>query len=81
MRHFWPAYPTSYINGQWVAGTGEPITLEMGKPIAEANGEISYRGEFLRWFSEEAVRISGRYGTNPVAFGLTAPARSTRRRC
>ncbi len=41
------------------------MTLEMGKPLAEARGEVVYGGEFLRWFSEEAVRISGRYGTNP----------------
>ncbi|CAD5992617.1 NAD-dependent succinate-semialdehyde dehydrogenase [Agreia sp. COWG] len=41
------------------------MTLEMGKPLAEARGEVAYGGEFLRWFSEEAVRISGRYGQNP----------------
>ena len=41
------------------------MTLEMGKPLAEARGEVTYGGEFLRWFSEEAVRITGRYGTNP----------------
>jgi succinate-semialdehyde dehydrogenase/glutarate-semialdehyde dehydrogenase len=41
----------------------------MGKPLAEARGEVSYGGEFLRWFSEEAVRISGRYGTNPEGTG------------
>ena len=45
------------------------MTLEMGKPLAEANGEVTYGGEFLRWFSEEAVRISGRYGTNPEGTG------------
>ncbi|MBG6213707.1 succinate-semialdehyde dehydrogenase/glutarate-semialdehyde dehydrogenase [Cryobacterium sp. CAN_C3] len=45
------------------------MTLEMGKPIAEANGEVTYGGEFLRWFSEEAVRISGRYGANPEGTG------------
>lgn len=33
------------------------MTLEMGKPLAEARGEVTYGGEFLRWFSEEAVRI------------------------
>ena len=38
------------------------MTLEMGKPLAEARGEVAYGGEFLRWFSEEAVRITGRYG-------------------
>ncbi|NLG55162.1 MAG: NAD-dependent succinate-semialdehyde dehydrogenase [Rhodococcus sp.] len=35
------------------------MTLEMGKPFAEARGEVAYGAEFLRWFSEEAVRISG----------------------
>ncbi|WP_420898415.1 aldehyde dehydrogenase family protein [Cryobacterium serini] len=58
-----------YINGQWVAGTGERILLEMGKSIAEANGDVSHGGELLRWFSEEAVRISGRYGANPEGTG------------
>ncbi|MGH1523715.1 NAD-dependent succinate-semialdehyde dehydrogenase [Leifsonia sp. L25] len=45
------------------------MTLEMGKPLAESNGEVTYGGEFLRWFSEEAVRIAGRYGTNPEGTG------------
>ncbi|WP_396656120.1 NAD-dependent succinate-semialdehyde dehydrogenase [Microbacterium aurum] len=45
------------------------MTLEMGKPLAEARGEVTYGGEFLRWFSEEAVRIAGRYGTNPEGTG------------
>ena len=45
------------------------MTLEMGKPIAEANSEVTYGGEFLRWFSEEAVRISGRYGATPEGTG------------
>ncbi|KFF59819.1 succinate-semialdehyde dehydrogenase [Cryobacterium sp. MLB-32] len=45
------------------------MTLEMGKPLAEARGEVAYGGEFLRWFSEEAVRISGRYGANPEGTG------------
>ena len=45
------------------------MTLEMGKPLAEARGEVAYGGEFLRWFSEEAVRISGRYGGNPEGTG------------
>ncbi|MEU1900076.1 NAD-dependent succinate-semialdehyde dehydrogenase [Nocardiopsis dassonvillei] len=41
------------------------MTLEMGKPLAEARGEIAYAAEFLRWFSEEAVRIEGRFSTSP----------------
>ncbi len=45
------------------------MTLEMGKPLAEARGEVAYGGEFLRWFSEEAVRITGRYGLNPEGTG------------
>ena len=35
------------------------MTTEMGKPLAEARGEVTYAAEFLRWFSEEAVRIGG----------------------
>lgn len=45
------------------------MTLEMGKPLAEARGEIAYGGEFLRWFSEEAAHVSGRYGANPEGTG------------
>ena len=41
------------------------MTLEMGKPIAESRGEVAYGAEFLRWFSEEAGRIGGRYATAP----------------
>lgn len=42
------------------------MSLEMGKPIAEAKGEVTYGAEFLRWFSEEAVRIHGRWMHNPA---------------
>ncbi|WP_104199760.1 NAD-dependent succinate-semialdehyde dehydrogenase [Cryobacterium sp. Y29] len=45
------------------------MTIEMGKPLPEALGEVAYGGEFLRWFSEEAGRISGRYGANPEGTG------------
>ena len=41
------------------------ITLENGKPLAEAKGEVLYAAEFFRWFSEEAVRIHGRYMNAP----------------
>jgi succinate-semialdehyde dehydrogenase / glutarate-semialdehyde dehydrogenase len=41
------------------------MTLEMGKPLAESRGEVAYGAEFFRWFSEEAVRISGRWSTAP----------------
>jgi succinate-semialdehyde dehydrogenase/glutarate-semialdehyde dehydrogenase len=45
------------------------MTLEMGKPIAESKAEITYGAEFLRWFSEQAVRIDGRYSTAPNGQG------------
>ena len=41
----------------------------MGKPVAESRTEISYGAEFLRWFSEEAVRIDGRWSRDPSGSG------------
>jgi len=41
------------------------MTLEMGKPLQESRAEITYGAEFLRWFSEQAVRIDGRFATAP----------------
>ncbi|WP_258199122.1 NAD-dependent succinate-semialdehyde dehydrogenase, partial [Streptomyces sp. A244] len=41
------------------------MTLEMGKPLAEARAEVAYGAEFFRWFSEEAVRIDGGLMTAP----------------
>ncbi len=41
------------------------MTLEMGKPLAESKGEITYAAEFFRWFAEEAVRIDGQYAVAP----------------
>ena len=35
------------------------MTAEMGKPLAEAKGEVAYGADYLRWFSEEAIRIGG----------------------
>jgi succinate-semialdehyde dehydrogenase/glutarate-semialdehyde dehydrogenase len=45
------------------------MTLEMGKPLAEARGEIAYAAEFFRWFAEEAVRIDGGFATAPNGQG------------
>ncbi|MDX6205540.1 MAG: succinate-semialdehyde dehydrogenase / glutarate-semialdehyde dehydrogenase [Frankiales bacterium] len=45
------------------------MTLEMGKPLAQSRGEIVYGAEFLRWFSEEAVRVDGRYTREPSGSG------------
>lgn len=42
------------------------MTLEMGKPLAEAYGEVKYAAEFFRHFAEEATRISGNYQTAPA---------------
>ncbi len=41
------------------------MTLEMGKPLSESRGEVTYAAEFFRWFSEEAVRVAGRWSTSP----------------
>ncbi len=38
---------------------GRLMTLEQGKPLAEAKGEIAYAASFLKWFSEEARRAYG----------------------
>jgi succinate-semialdehyde dehydrogenase/glutarate-semialdehyde dehydrogenase len=41
------------------------MTLEMGKPLSESKAEVLYGADFLRWFSEEAVRTEGRWATAP----------------
>ncbi len=41
------------------------ITLENGKPLADATGEVTYAAEFFRWNSEEAVRLHGTIGSAP----------------
>jgi succinate-semialdehyde dehydrogenase/glutarate-semialdehyde dehydrogenase len=43
----------------------EAISLEMGKPLDQAAGEVAYGAEFFRWFAEEAVRIHGRWMSAP----------------
>jgi succinate-semialdehyde dehydrogenase/glutarate-semialdehyde dehydrogenase len=45
------------------------MTLEMGKAVKESKAEIGYAAEFFRWFSEEAVRIQGRYMVNTTGKG------------
>ena len=39
---------------------GEILTKEMGKPLAEAIGEIEYSASFVSWFAEEGKRMYGR---------------------
>ncbi len=45
------------------------MTLEMGKTVKESLAEVTYAAEFFRWFSEEAVRIDGRYAVSPNGQG------------
>lgn len=45
------------------------MTIEMGKPLAEARAEVAYGGEFLRWFSESAAHVHGSYAATPEGTG------------
>jgi succinate-semialdehyde dehydrogenase/glutarate-semialdehyde dehydrogenase len=51
-------------------GFASLMSLEMGKTLKEAAGEVTYGNEFFRWYSEEAVRIQGSW--------LQAPAGGSR---
>jgi len=74
-RHTWAATPPrergEVLRAAFEAVTARTeefallMTLEMGKPLAESRGEVAYAAEFFRWFSEEAVRIHGRYSVAP----------------
>lgn len=46
------------------------MTMEQGKPLTEARGEIDYAASFIRWFAEEARRIDG---------DIITPVKSTQR--
>jgi succinate-semialdehyde dehydrogenase/glutarate-semialdehyde dehydrogenase len=41
------------------------VTLENGKALPDARGEVAYAAEFFRWYAEEAVRASGELVTAP----------------
>jgi succinate-semialdehyde dehydrogenase/glutarate-semialdehyde dehydrogenase len=45
------------------------MSLEAGKPLAEARAEIASAGDFIQHFAEEAVRTEGNYQVNPVSGG------------
>jgi len=45
------------------------MTLEMGKALAESKAEVLYAASFLRWYSEEAVRIDGRFSAGESGSG------------
>jgi succinate-semialdehyde dehydrogenase / glutarate-semialdehyde dehydrogenase len=68
------AYERATILRRWndlvVAHTdelGRLISQEMGKPVAEAKGEVRYAASFIEWFAEEAKRVYGE--TIPSQFG------------
>ena len=42
------------------------MTLEQGKPLGEARGEIAYAASFIEWFAEEAVRVYGEVIPSPL---------------
>lgn len=41
------------------------ISLENGKSLTDARGEVTYAAEFFRWYAEEAVRVGGEFRTAP----------------
>ncbi|MBL3705918.1 aldehyde dehydrogenase family protein [Sulfitobacter sp. BDSS02] len=41
------------------------ISLENGKALADARGEVAYAAEFFRWYAEEATRIGGEFRHTP----------------
>lgn len=47
---------------EWLA---QLITLENGKSLTDARGEVAYAAEFFRWYAEEAVRINGELSHSP----------------
>ncbi|WP_129780868.1 NAD-dependent succinate-semialdehyde dehydrogenase [Peristeroidobacter soli] len=49
-------------NSDWLA---QLISLENGKALADAKGEVLYAAEFFRWYAEEAVRLEGEISTAP----------------
>ena len=47
---------------EWLA---QIISLENGKALSDARGEVAYAAEFFRWYAEEAVRINGELTLSP----------------
>jgi succinate-semialdehyde dehydrogenase/glutarate-semialdehyde dehydrogenase len=50
-----------------IEGLGALLSMENGKPYAEAKGEIAYANQFLRWFASEAERMNGDVIPSPLA--------------
>lgn len=45
------------------------MTAEMGKPLAEARGEVDYSAGYLQWYAHEGVRVQGSHGQSPSGRG------------
>ncbi|MGY4473626.1 NAD-dependent succinate-semialdehyde dehydrogenase [Bradyrhizobium sp. USDA 3364] len=56
------AYTLMMEKADWLA---ELISIENGKALADAKGEVNYAAEFFRWYAEEAVRINGEISIAP----------------
>ena len=50
-----------------VDALAELLTLEQGKPLAEAKGEITIGANYIQWFAEEGRRVSGEVSESPWA--------------
>ena len=67
-----PRVRSELLRATWQAmqDAGEELgflmSLEMGKTLADAAGEVNYASDFFRWFAEEAVRIGGELRTAPA---------------
>jgi succinate-semialdehyde dehydrogenase/glutarate-semialdehyde dehydrogenase len=56
------AFELMMARANWFA---ELISIENGKALVDAQGEVKYAAEFFRWFAEEAVRINGEMSVAP----------------
>lgn len=56
------AFELMLQRADWLA---ELISLENGKALVDAKGEVAYAAEFFRWYAEEAVRINGDISISP----------------
>jgi succinate-semialdehyde dehydrogenase/glutarate-semialdehyde dehydrogenase len=45
------------------------MTAEMGKPLAEARGEIDYSAGYLQWYAQEGLRVQGSHADSPSGRG------------
>ena len=52
------------------------ISREMGKPLAEAQGEVQYAADYVRWYADELLRPAGGYRENPAGGSTILTKRS-----